>query len=300
MSTSGTTFASDLQIEVWVRASVYVLAMYDYVITVDQEVSSVWKRKINATSVLLLAARWTMVLGAIILYIPSPQTLTGCKVATAVSEFLALSTLCIVAVFSGIRVYALWGGSIVLFSIVFLLEFTPVVANIYRLTKTTYPTTPFVCIEIPNIDPGTFVTLIRVARIPVIVGNGLVVVVTWIRSFRQILDGRRQNLPVPLSTIIFRDGTVYFLLLLLINLLELCTNLSNVFGSVCNVLPPILVNRFLLNLREVGGSEAGHAGGVRTISTPVFRFTIDMTANMGESLEYGDREGEENGGLGAE
>lgn len=49
--------------------------------------------------------------------------------------------------------------------------------------------------------------------------------------------------------------------------------------------PPILINRFLLNLRQLSESEASEH--VRTVSTPMFRITIDVTGNMGESLDHG-------------
>lgn len=49
--------------------------------------------------------------------------------------------------------------------------------------------------------------------------------------------------------------------------------------------PPVLINRFLLNLRQLG--EPGPSGNTRTLSTPIFRMSIDVTGNLGEPLDHG-------------
>jgi hypothetical protein len=51
------------------------LVAYEYIITFDQEVAQVWKRKPTATSFLLLSTRWIMVLGPLIGIIPSEPNL---------------------------------------------------------------------------------------------------------------------------------------------------------------------------------------------------------------------------------
>lgn len=38
------------------------LVAYEYLITLDQEVATVWRRKWTATSVLIVSVRWVMVL----------------------------------------------------------------------------------------------------------------------------------------------------------------------------------------------------------------------------------------------
>jgi hypothetical protein len=50
-----------------------VLVVYEYVITFDQEVSTIWKRRFIATSILLLSTRWVLVLYQIVPFMPSPK-----------------------------------------------------------------------------------------------------------------------------------------------------------------------------------------------------------------------------------
>lgn len=53
---------------VWscLHAPLPALPIYEYLVTLDREHVAVWKRKVNATSLLLLSVRWGMVALAII------------------------------------------------------------------------------------------------------------------------------------------------------------------------------------------------------------------------------------------
>lgn len=54
-----------------IRAVVLALVAYEYLTTFDQEVTTVWKRKLTATSALLLVTRWTMIINQILAYLPT-------------------------------------------------------------------------------------------------------------------------------------------------------------------------------------------------------------------------------------
>ena len=60
------------------------LVVYDYVLTLDQEVDTVWRRRFSVVSLLLVLTRWTLLLNiALNLAPPGPQvtvhdTLTVC------------------------------------------------------------------------------------------------------------------------------------------------------------------------------------------------------------------------------
>lgn len=50
---------------------VVALVVYEYFITVDDEVRTVWKRKFNFSSCFLLSVQWTMIASATIAALPS-------------------------------------------------------------------------------------------------------------------------------------------------------------------------------------------------------------------------------------
>ena len=50
---------------------VAAMVMYEYLITFEDEVTTVWKRKFNLTSTFLLSVRWTMVVATILWLLPT-------------------------------------------------------------------------------------------------------------------------------------------------------------------------------------------------------------------------------------
>ena len=56
--------------------------------------------------------------------------------------------------------------------------------------------------------------------------------------------------------------------------------------------PLILINRFMLNLRQLGNTNATNqgVGGFSQFSAPNFRVNSSLFGNMGEQLDYGPTE----------
>lgn len=287
--------AYDFQLEDWISISMATLAFYEYLITVDQEVSYVWKRKVSIASLLLLTTRYVMVLQTVLALI-QPKTLVGCKVDVIIQDIFLIAMGILAAVFSGLRVYALWNGSVVLFVAAFALQLPAIFINIFDMARhSVFQFDPTLgCTEDLTLDESTLIAMERASRIPSMLSDILVVVVTWIKSVQQIQMGRKSGVHLPLSTLLFRDGTFYFLLLFTLGVLELCPNLpetGDLFGNLSLVLPPVLINRFILNLRQLNEHDVPSGGPSWTLSMPVFQISVDVTGNMGESLEFGRTDG---------
>ncbi|THG94855.1 hypothetical protein EW026_g6695 [Hermanssonia centrifuga] len=94
---------------------------------------------------------------------------------------------------------------------------------------------------------------------------------------------------------LLRDGTIYFIALLAMSIAEVLVktvpafqNLASV-GTVILALQPILISRFLLNLRQAGKPrEDTHSAFNSQFSVPGFRVpTLDsIIGNMGEELDH--------------
>lgn len=54
-------------------------ALYEYLITFEQEITAVWHRKMNVSSALLLSVRWTMVGYAILYVVPGDSVVSALK-----------------------------------------------------------------------------------------------------------------------------------------------------------------------------------------------------------------------------
>ncbi len=67
------------------------------------------------------------------------------------------------------------------------------------------------------------VIVVLVTRIALIIGDALVLAVTWVKTARTLIEGARIGMRTPLSTMLFRDGLSLSKLLCLINSIsELC------------------------------------------------------------------------------
>ncbi|GJE98361.1 hypothetical protein PsYK624_145900 [Phanerochaete sordida] len=129
-----------------VQAGLLGLVAYEYVITFGQEVACVWQKPISATSVLLLSTRWVMVLYQAIWVTPSG--VESCRRWEPVSQLLLFTSWAQIAVFSGLRVYALWHDSRlrhVLLVAVILLGCIPIATNSFAWSRmqTMYTDLPF-------------------------------------------------------------------------------------------------------------------------------------------------------------
>ncbi|KIP02559.1 hypothetical protein PHLGIDRAFT_26538 [Phlebiopsis gigantea 11061_1 CR5-6] len=238
------------------------LVVYDYLITLDQEVATVWNRKFNATSCLLVTTRWVMLLNQIFTWIPgTPNVCGGTEITSAV--FLTVAVVQI-ALFSALRVFALWDRNYVLSAIVFLLSFVPVGADMYTWIHSSYyyVGAPFYqCSQTLNYSDELDIDLTYLSRSCLIAADTIVLACTWSKTFRQYRYARRINMTSSITKCLLRDGNLVFLLIL--NIIQIVTfnSTSAPLGPFISTIPSILVSRFIMNLRQAGTPAA-------TFSTP--------------------------------
>ncbi|KAI0769495.1 hypothetical protein BC629DRAFT_1292030, partial [Irpex lacteus] len=170
-----------------------VLFLFDSIITISQEVDVIWRRKWTATTWLYVLTRHGTVIDQVIVLIPSWNLVLRCSCAAGEyidGAFRLLQYLCL-AWFSALRVYALLNGNYLLAGIVLLLNLVPFATNM----SNDYCT-----------HTQTFVVSL-ITRISVIIGDALVLVVTWTKTTQAYREARQLNIRAPLATVLFRDGT---------------------------------------------------------------------------------------------
>ncbi|KIP05467.1 hypothetical protein PHLGIDRAFT_151480 [Phlebiopsis gigantea 11061_1 CR5-6] len=120
---------------------------------------------------------------------------------------------------------------------------------------------------------------------------------TWKKTFREYMVSRQMKLTTPVTTCLLRDGTWYFFALLIFNTLSMFYVFDPSFvilDPFVSFLPPVLVNRFMINLRSPtaftesrGITSSFHP----SISSNVHRpSTLRFLGNIGESLEHGQED----------
>ncbi|THG92567.1 hypothetical protein EW026_g8373 [Hermanssonia centrifuga] len=113
------------------------------------------------------------------------------------------------------------------------------------------------------------------------------------------MEAIRVGVRTPLSALLLRDGTVYFAAFLAMNIAQVLVatmpSLQNVapVGSIILVLTPILISRFLLNLRQLGEPE----NEIQSCFDPQFSVlgfrvptSTSIVGNMGADLDHSPAE----------
>ncbi|KAI0086734.1 hypothetical protein BDY19DRAFT_907926 [Irpex rosettiformis] len=232
-------------------------------ITFSQEVNLIWGRKWSATTWLYAFTRYNEVLLSIAIFLP----ISSLEAGQYTIYILEVTQFFCLGLFSALRVYALMDGKILVAGIVFLLSLVPVATNLFF----------FVTSSLVMNSEGVFFYVSLGTRISVIIGDVIILLVTWSKTAKSYYEARQLKIKAPLATLLFRDGTFYFIVLLILNVLQVIDgNVSrqtsyNTWSlhliHYASSLPPLIVCRFILNLRQVkpagslwnSGSNAGES-----------------------------------------
>ncbi|KAJ3527281.1 hypothetical protein NM688_g8150 [Phlebia brevispora] len=227
-----------------------------------------------------------------------------CYTYSLVTLFSVLGLLpsIVAAVFSALRVFALLDRGYFTSIVVFLLSIVPVVTNIYGDKNLVY-----VYVDDPVLGCSCYFESFVPFSVDYARKQGVlclcastdtlhIIIVTWTKTY-QLSRGSRSLGLRSISTVLFRDGSIYFIALFILNALQLFLDvipsiaILEPVSNLNQVLPSILISRFLVNLRLVDRSQDGvmsEGKSLSVLSTPNFcapTATIDRVVGpMGESL----------------
>ncbi|THH00340.1 hypothetical protein EW026_g2176 [Hermanssonia centrifuga] len=237
------------------------LVVYEYIITLRQEITMIWQWKWTLVTWLFMANRYLLI--GVTLWSASPSTSskwvincpsilaakcnfsgTSCAPGQVMGELLLILQN---GVFAALRVFALSDRNIPMTLLVLALNVVPVALYIFTFSHAT---------NVLIVDPifGTFCT-----------------------------------------AIINFSASVNFDILLVMNIAQVVVDnvpsLENYdFVTIVISTWPILISRFLLNLRQVGSPEIDSQEAFNSqFSVPGFRIPslASIIGNMGEDLDYG-------------
>ncbi|KAI0765603.1 hypothetical protein BD413DRAFT_573984 [Trametes elegans] len=255
--------------------------LYDYLLTLEQEVKLFWNRKFTGASALFFFTRYATliaynILGCISfahLFDPVCAVLTRAQAALTIFEFIPW------AAFSALRVFALSGMHWPLAVVVFLLALIPAGVNFaqfgFGLTGANLLTTG--CQAQTNATPEQNEIFVILSRSGLVVADALVIAVTLVKTRKRGTTphfGRSSK--VSLADVLLRDGLIYFATLLCFNTIDLALtiisyvtpyNQTSYVTALSDPLTAVLVGRFLLDLQasnrstmELGGSHSSDLG----------------------------------------
>ncbi|THG96397.1 hypothetical protein EW026_g5432 [Hermanssonia centrifuga] len=236
-----------IQANSYTDIAMLALAVYEYTITVGREIQLVWKRPKTGSVWLFLATRYLMILSFVPQIIP---------VASSMYVEYVMPLCASHAFYRACRVDLIFND--VFYVAQFLVS-------------------------------GLELSV----RLSMIAADILVLVLTWMKTYRNYKEATRVGLQAKVSSLLLRDGTTYFIALLLMNIAQVVLKTLPSLGgdspigiSVISTLNPILISRFLLNLREAGQSD--NQQSLSSFSAPRFHVPTlpTLIGNMGEELNH--------------
>ncbi|KAI0827993.1 hypothetical protein BC628DRAFT_1317402 [Trametes gibbosa] len=248
----------------------FALLAFEYVITFDREERLVWGRKVSGATVLFLFNRYWLFfqyISQVITAFPlSQQVSRKCNVVGYMVIVGNAGPPFIWAAFSMLRGYALSGRRswVALLIVTFFLPDIALTCVYYSTLVPTAAPPPFNCLLSSDLAESTWIHFSLLIYIPLsdviasraclIAGDLIVLLVTWYSTYGITRAAKVANIQMSLTSALLKDGTVYFVCLLILNILNIIFNAvpnSSAISAFQDPITSILVSRFLLNLRDV-------------------------------------------------
>ncbi|KAI1795801.1 hypothetical protein LXA43DRAFT_1163716 [Ganoderma leucocontextum] len=260
------------QLRLYIASAGLALLFFEYLITFNRELCYVRDHKRTWAKAMFILNRYISLFQAFVTLFSamlpvSPFVLSfpSCVFLGRTIEVCQISLYAVWAVFSALRVYALSNNNRVAVAPVALLSSAPVMTFIavafaadYEIDVVPYAPYPSICHLSYYISPELFQQLGILTHVPLILAEALVIVVTFVRTWNVALS--RNVAMVQIPRLVLKEGVLYFLAMLLVNSTQIISNFlfDPQFTSACsifNLLVPILVSRFYLNLHDVRKTE---------------------------------------------
>ncbi|TBU34131.1 hypothetical protein BD311DRAFT_683382 [Dichomitus squalens] len=239
---------------------------YDAILTTGDDVRCFWGRRVTGAAVLFWLNKYLTIL---LCFWSISGDLKICAISSQGTSAMFYVLFLPAAAFTGMRVYAL-SKSLLLSSAAFVLCTVPLGINLavfhFGLTGENVPLLGCDVVENVPLNIAKIVTI--VSRSCLIAGDFLALCVTLVTLYRRYAAIRHAGAPkATLSNVLLVDGTIYFLILVVLNVLHLAFTLISLdlpfledagdLGQFVTIISPLLISRFLLhlqsaNLRTIG------------------------------------------------
>ncbi|KAI0763245.1 hypothetical protein BC629DRAFT_1543695 [Irpex lacteus] len=244
-----------------INVALLALVVYEHLITLEQEIEVVWRHQFSVYRVILLINRYCILAYTIIGVINQVFSF-NCNVLAGLTAGLMIALLLVVTLLAAIRAFAIstWRYRILIAVSICTLGSVPIGADLYIWSTQTAVPLPILggCGANSTIDPFVNLQLTRVSRAAVIAADLILLVVTWIKTFGTWKSTSRHNQSFCISQAILRDGTLYFLVFLALNISQIVVFEVTGVGIIAPFLlafTSVLSSRFIINLRWIAHEQ---------------------------------------------
>ncbi|CAL1698806.1 unnamed protein product [Somion occarium] len=284
------------------------LLIFDYLLTLSEEIKCIWKRKFTGVTILFFINRYVTLMYRILMIVQmvsfDNQTestanagwyqylifICSCASVLRFCEGLVIILEVTAAAFMAIRMYAIWNGDRRVFAVVFILGLVTPAINIYYYTTLSVIALPQPLVGCgEEVDLHTPIAISVFNRVFAIGLDAFILILTWAKTAGIMRSLASVHIRTSLTTMLLRDGTVYFAFLLVLNVANLVAISYNIFGALpalTDVVTSILITRFLLNLRGVYSSNGATTSFDfdKSMSDVRFANASDVVGNLGAPL----------------
>ncbi|KAM5543473.1 hypothetical protein V8D89_002724 [Ganoderma adspersum] len=281
------------------------LVFYEYAITIGLEAQQIWNREVSVATALFVLTRYITLLDRlfVIISVLTSYSFEACTVLTWVQAITTSMLIVVISAIAAVRIFALWSRDWRLFALIMIPGLFPALTNLYLRSVSAVvpvPSNLYTFRTVPTaMSALTYKNLSIAARVVSILADGTVVMLTWLKTYRIFVLTKGMALRTNYSTLILRDGTLYFLAVCVLNAIAIVYIMhtsSNLLNDIIVTLSSILMSRFLLNLRRHRTRSAtGRQSMTPTPSmgiSPSFRsdrtFPSDVSHSMGRSTMSDD------------
>ncbi|KAJ7358540.1 hypothetical protein DFH08DRAFT_848652 [Mycena albidolilacea] len=239
----------------------FTLLVYDHLLTLEWEISRYWGVAFTLTvpNVLFFANRYGTLFGNIPVIIPyfwNSQSLTGrittCHNLESFHQYFIVGTQVLVGVMLFLRTYALYERSKRVFVLMLGVAVGTVAVGLWSVITSTSNDTSinpyFGCNFTTSRSEGNS---LAVAWAGVTIFDSTIFLLTLYRVF-----GRHRANEPDLFTILLRDGSLYFGIMVMSNLVNILTLVignpysRGIATTFTNIISSIMITRLMLNLRD--------------------------------------------------
>ncbi|PCH34571.1 hypothetical protein WOLCODRAFT_139444, partial [Wolfiporia cocos MD-104 SS10] len=257
--------SAETQIEGYLLTAPLILVLYEHAITLSAEYDLVWRHKMTSVSIVFLLNRYTILAWSILSYLMLPafswKSVASCDSTLQIWFVCTMIWECIWAVFGALRVYAVSGRKWILSAVIFALGLINPVSIAFSIASNMSSRCHIHETHNPGSERIELITnrFVFAAHIGLILSDIIILTVTWSKmlKFKRAIGVESRRIS-SLFKVMLVDGTIYFLILLALNILQIVLWVTNTFQTLTVYMTPlfaITMSRFLLNLRTCGVSS---------------------------------------------
>ncbi|KAJ7053154.1 hypothetical protein C8F01DRAFT_554855 [Mycena amicta] len=285
-----------LNIYYYINAAAFTLLFYDYLVTLEWEVSRYWGARPTSPTILFFANRYGTLLGNIPVVLldvwiapPTVGKTKVCETLESYHQYFIILIQIIVGVMLILRTYALYERN--RYVLIFMIVFSAgcIAVGVWGTLHSN---------ALPPEDKGTTLPLsvgctygitqpesigLMIAWSGMGLFDVMIFVLTLYRTLIGVTGGRRVRLSgMHLVSVLMRDGCLYFGVMVLCNVGNILTFAlggpftRGILNTFTNIISSIMISRLMLNLRDPAVSIRGNASRTTT-----------RTRTTGTSAEWG-------------